>query len=77
MSDDPLDSLDVAPVEHRRGCPASTHRLNEEGSRLEAFETNVETGRTDERGRPLTRRYRTVRCIECGEQEVEELVGDA
>jgi hypothetical protein len=62
-SGDPLDALEVGPVEHRRGCPAATHELGEEGSRIERFTLPGSDGRT----------WQVTRCIECG-QQVEEVV---
>lgn len=64
---DPLDALGIGPIEHRRGCPAATHELGEEGSRVERFRLlSTRDGRE----------YEVTRCIDCGEQ-TEEVVGDA
>jgi hypothetical protein len=60
---DPLDALDVAAVAHLAGCPAWTHAVGEEGSRVERFRLPGSDGRE----------YEVTRCVDCG-QQVEEVV---
>jgi hypothetical protein len=73
MSSDPLDALEVGEVEHQRGCPASTHKVGEEGSRIERFEVDVPTVPLDYSGQLGMRRMQTTRCCDCGAQTVDEV----
>ena len=66
MPSDPLDGLDVAEVRHLPGCPNSTDRLGEEGSRIERYRVTRSDGSEVE----------VTRCCQCGEQHMEEVLAD-